>query len=92
MVPAEKLDQIKGRFQFLEARLSAGADAGDIAALSREYSDLKPVVAQIDAYRAILKDMSEAEAMLADPEMRALACRAGQRRGSGRHRVQGGPA
>jgi peptide chain release factor 1 len=73
MVPAEKLDQIKGRFQFLEARLSAGADAGDIAALSREYSELKPVVAQIDAYRAILKDTAEAEAMLADPEMRALA-------------------
>jgi len=73
MVPAEKLDQIKGRFQFLEARLSAGADAGDIAALSREYSELKPVVAQIDAYRAILKDTAEAEAMLADPEMRELA-------------------
>ena len=73
MVPAEKLDQIKGRFQFLEARLSAGADAGDIAALSREYSELKPVVAQIDAYRAIVKAIAEAETMLADPEMRALA-------------------
>ena len=73
MVPAEKLDQIKGRFEFLEARLSQGGGAGDIAALSREYSDLKPVVAQIDAYRAIRSDIADAEAMLSDPEMRALA-------------------
>ncbi|MGI1661298.1 peptide chain release factor 1 [Palleronia sp. KMU-117] len=73
MVPADKLDQIMGRFQFLEARLSDGAAASQIAALSREYSDLKPVVAQIDAYRALRADIAEAEAMLSDPEMRALA-------------------
>jgi peptide chain release factor 1 len=73
MVPLDKLDQITRRFEFLEAKLAAGAEPGEIAALSREYSELKPVVAEIAAYRRSLTDLDEAEAMLADPEMRALA-------------------
>ena len=73
MVPMDKLEQIIRRFEFLEARLNAGAGAGEIAALSREYSDLKPVVTEIAAYRRALIDLDEAEHMLADPEMRALA-------------------
>jgi peptide chain release factor 1 len=73
MVPMDKLDQITRRFEFLEAKLSAGASPAEIANLSREYSELKPVVAEIAAYRRALADLAEAEAMLADPEMRALA-------------------
>lgn len=73
MIPHDKLDQIVQRLEYLEARLSAGADPADIARLSREYSELKPVVAEIRAYRQALSDLEEAEAMLADPEMRALA-------------------
>jgi peptide chain release factor 1 len=69
----EKLDQITRRFEFLEARLAAGAAPAEIAVLSREYSDLKPVVSEIASYRRALRDLAEAEAMLADPEMRALA-------------------
>jgi peptide chain release factor 1 len=73
MVPLDKLDQITRRFQFLEAKLSSGAAPGEIAVLSREYSDLKPVVEEIAAYRQALADLDEAELMLADPEMKALA-------------------
>ncbi len=73
MVPLEKLDQITRRFEFVEAKLSAGAPTAEIAPLSREYSELKPVVAEIAAYRRALADLDEAQAMLADPEMRALA-------------------
>ena len=73
MVPFDKLDQITRRFDYLEARLSAGAAPAEIAALSREYSDLKPVVTQIAAYRQSLDDLAEAELMLSDPEMKALA-------------------
>jgi len=72
MVPLEKLDQITQRFEFLEAKLSAGA-AEDFAQVSREYAELKPVAEEIAAYRQMLDDIAEAEAMLADPEMRALA-------------------
>ncbi len=73
MVPLDKLDQIVRRSGFLEARLSAGAPPAEIATLSREYAELKPVVAEIAAYRQALTDLDEATAMLADPEMKALA-------------------
>ncbi|MDB0052707.1 MAG: peptide chain release factor 1 [Ascidiaceihabitans sp.] len=73
MIPAHRLEQISQRFQFLEASMSDGTGGGDIATLAKEYSDLKPVVEQIMAYRQILSDMGEAEEMLADPDMAELA-------------------
>jgi peptide chain release factor 1 len=73
MLPMDKLLQIIRRFEFLEAKLSSGAPPAEIAALSREYSELKPVVAEIRAYQQALDDLAEAEAMLKDPEMRGLA-------------------
>jgi peptide chain release factor 1 len=73
MLPEDRLRQITDRFEFLEAQLNAGAASGDIARISREYAELKPVVGQIAAWRQLVDDIAEAEAMLADPEMRALA-------------------
>ena len=73
MVLLEKLARITQRFEFLEARLAAGAPPAEIAALSREYSDLRPVVTQISAYRRALADLAGCEALLADPDMRSLA-------------------
>lgn len=73
MVPDTRLEQITQRFQFLEAKMADGADAGDIAALAKEYSDLRPVVEQIAAYRQLLSDLAEAETMLTDPDMKELA-------------------
>ena len=73
MLPVEKLQQITQRFEYLEARLHEGAAPAEIAKISREYSDLKPVVDQIAAYARARDDLAEAEAMLSDPEMRALA-------------------
>ena len=73
MIPAHRLEQISQRFHFLEASMSDGTGGGEIAALAKEYSDLKPVVEQIMAYRQILSDIGEAEEMLADPDMAELA-------------------
>ena len=73
MVPLETLEQIRERFQFLEARMASGVQAGEIADLSREYAELKLLVTEIDAYFALLAARDEAEAMLEDPEMRGLA-------------------
>ncbi|GHG80222.1 peptide chain release factor 1 [Pseudodonghicola xiamenensis] len=72
MVPEERLEQIRQRFQYLEAAM-AEASGSDIATLAREYSDLKPVVEQIEGWRGLRADLAEAEAMLADPDMRELA-------------------
>ena len=71
MVPSERLEQIIQRFQFLEAKMAEGG--GDIAALAKEYSDLRPVVEEIESYRTLLADLAEAKEMLADHEMKALA-------------------
>ena len=73
MIPAEKLAQITERFAFLEAKLAVTAAPAEIAALSREYSELKPVVAAIGDWQQASADLVEAESWLADPEMRALA-------------------
>jgi len=73
MIPMHRLAQISQRFQFLEASMSAGSDGADFAALAKEYSDLKPVVEQIDLYQQLQRDLEEAEAMLKDPEMAELA-------------------
>ena len=72
MIPEEKLEQICQRFAFVEAKLNEGAAVDELASLSKEYSDLKSVVEQIEAYRQMLADKAEAEDMLADPEMKAL--------------------
>ena len=73
MLPTEKLAQIESRFEFVEAKLNAGGAPSEIAALSRDYTNLRPVVQQIADWRQALADLAEAEAMLSDPEMRALA-------------------
>lgn len=73
MIPEERLEQILQRFQYLEAAMADGAGGGDIAALAKEYSDLRPVAEQVSSYRKLLSDLAEAEAMLGDPDMKDLA-------------------
>ncbi len=68
----DKLDQITQRFEFLEARLASG-ETTDIAEISKEYADLKPVADEVAAFRQLLADIDDARAMLDDPEMRELA-------------------
>ncbi len=71
MIPFDRLRQIKERLEFVEASMASGD--GDIAALGREYADLRPVVARIDEWERVTAEIEEAESLLNDPEMRALA-------------------
>jgi len=73
MIAEEKINQLIDRFQFLEAKMSGDVAGADIAALAKEYSDLKPVVETVSAYRDLVMQIADAEAMLKDPEMRELA-------------------
>ena len=66
-----KLDQIVGRADELRAMLSEGA--GEFGRLSKELSDLEPVVARIGDLRAAQRAQAEAQAMLTDPELKDLA-------------------
>ena len=73
MVSDARLAQIVQRFQFIEARMAAGADPADIGALAREYSELRPVVDEIETWHRLRSEIADAEAMLTDPDMKALA-------------------
>lgn len=72
----EKLKAIEQRLTEVEQQLSDPAVYGDrdrLTALSREQKELTPVVACYRAYLRAQDTAREAEEMLSDPELRALA-------------------
>ena len=73
MIPEDKLIQITARFEFLEAKMADGSAGDDFANLSKEYSDLNPVVDKIKKYQKLISDISDAEEMLDDADMKELA-------------------
>ena len=74
MSAAARLDRIVARAEELRSDLSATGVGGEaFTRASRELSELEPVVARIEELRAAEAQAAEAEAMLADPEMRELA-------------------
>ena len=73
MIAEDKIIQLINRFQFLEAKMSGDVAGSDIAALAKEYSDLRPVVETVTAYKDLVTQIAEAEAMMSDPEMKELA-------------------
>ena len=73
MLPIDRLEQIVSRFQFLEAKLNGELSGADIAKISREYAELRPVVDEINEYKALLSALEEAEELVSDPDMKALA-------------------
>jgi peptide chain release factor 1 len=68
-----KLDRITARAEELRAMLTEGISGETYVKASRELSEIEPVVARIGDLRAAERAQNEAEAMLADPEMRELA-------------------
>jgi len=72
----QKLDLLVDRLDEIDRMLSSPDAAGDMAQftrLSRERAEVEPVVAQYTAFRQAENDIVEAEAMLADPDMREFA-------------------
>jgi peptide chain release factor 1 len=70
---AEKLDRIVARSEELNALLSEGLSGEAFTRASKEFSELEPVVARIGELRATEQQAAEAEVLLADPDMKALA-------------------
>lgn len=71
MIPEDRLQQIAERFAYVEARLAEGG--GDPVALAREHAELRPVIAAVERWQGLRDELAEAEALLDDPEMAALA-------------------
>jgi peptide chain release factor 1 len=68
-----KLDRIGDRAAELNAMLSEGLTGEAYVRASRELAELEPVVVRVAELRAAEHAAAEAEALLADPEMRELA-------------------
>ena len=72
----QKLDLLVDRLDEIDRMLSAPSTANDMdqfRKLSRERSEIEPVIAQFNAFRQAESDLAEAEAMRSDPEMRDFA-------------------
>ena len=74
----QKLDGIIARYHDISGILAGGAlDQQAFVRLSKEYSELTPVVESIEALKKATKELSELETLIADPnqdaEMKSLA-------------------
>jgi peptide chain release factor 1 len=72
MTLPQKLDRLLFRAEELRHLLNT-ADGAQLGAIARELSELDPLVAKVQAYRAAERARDEAEAMLGDPELKELA-------------------
>ncbi|MDB5571783.1 MAG: peptide chain release factor 1, partial [Hyphomicrobiales bacterium] len=72
MLPQDKLNLILRRRDEVSAKLSAGASGAEFGALSRELSELEPLCATIDAWRASQDDEAGALALERDLQLALL--------------------
>jgi peptide chain release factor 1 len=69
-----KLAPIELRFEELAALMAEGNLSGDkFVKLTREYSELTPVIELIKKYKKALQDYVDTEALLSDPDMAEMA-------------------
>ena len=76
-IPQEKIDRLVERWEAIQGELNQGVGQAAYAALTKEFSDLDPIVATVRELRAAEREQRDLEAMLAEPrtdrEMAALA-------------------
>ncbi len=67
-----QLEKVLYRYDELRELLASG-DGASFARLSKEFSDLEPVVAAVQALKKVRADMGDAAQLMADPEMKEMA-------------------
>lgn len=74
-IPQHRLDALLSRYAMVERELATTLPTETYVKLSREFSELGPVIDTIKAYRAASAEMTDLEAMSndTDPEMRKMA-------------------
>src|SRR3954470_21631347 len=77
MLPEAKLDVLLAHHASLEAQLLGQLNSEKYVQITRELAELNPVIDAVKAYRSTVKEICEAEAMIAeagtDAEMRGMA-------------------
>ncbi|HSP48578.1 MAG TPA: peptide chain release factor 1 [Pseudolabrys sp.] len=76
-LPQNRLDALLARHELVESELATNLSRDDYVKLSREFSELGPVIEAIKAYRAVTAEIADLDALAADAatdaEMRKLA-------------------
>ncbi|MCF8478001.1 MAG: peptide chain release factor 1 [Pseudolabrys sp.] len=76
-LPQHRLDALLSRHAMVERELGSGLSTDNYVKLSREFSELGPVIETIKTYRTITAEIADLDAMIADPstdaEMRKMA-------------------
>ena len=65
-IPAEKLDRLVSRWEAVQGTLASGADQETYVKLSREFAELDPIVATINALRAALREREGLQHLIDD--------------------------
>ena len=77
MLPEAKLDTLLARHASLEAELLGQVSSETYVRITRELSELSPVVNAVKAYRAAASEIADLDALIADPktesDMRVMA-------------------
>src|SRR3954454_3883360 len=76
-LPQARLDAVIARHKVFEGALAAGPDRDTYVKLSREFSELDPLVEAVKAFRAASAELADIDTLIADAgtdaEMRGLA-------------------
>ena len=77
MLPEAKLDILLAHHASLEAQLLGQVNSENYVRITRELAELNPLIDAVKAYRATAKEMTDIDALIADPsteaEMRGMA-------------------
>lgn len=74
-IPEHRLDALLHRHALVERELATDLKPDDYVKLSREFSELTPVIDTIKEYRAVVSELADLETMMADQDadMRRMA-------------------
>src|ERR1700692_3965994 len=67
VLPEAKLDVLLAHHASLEAQLLGQLSSEKYVQITRELSELNPVIEAVKAYRAAVKELADTEALIADP-------------------------
>jgi len=70
-IPAIKLDKLVSRWETVQGTLALGADQETYVRLSREFAELDPIVATINALRSALREREGLQHLIDDPASEA---------------------
>ncbi|MCJ8323930.1 MAG: peptide chain release factor 1 [Rhizobiales bacterium] len=68
MIKQQKIDQLLNRFEAIESELSSGPDSAKLISLSKEHSDLAPVVEMLRNIISVRDEIADLKEILDDKE------------------------